>query len=78
MDGQALGDTFEGFQKNFTASSGYQRMDELRDKISDFRMTIGDDGAVGTFLATLRGVTTESVRASSAEAAAVAFAIGRP
>jgi SWI/SNF-related matrix-associated actin-dependent regulator 1 of chromatin subfamily A len=33
-DGQALGDTFEGFQKNYTAGSGYQRMDELRDRIS--------------------------------------------
>ena len=33
-DGQALGDTFEGFQKNFKAGPGYQRMDELRDKIA--------------------------------------------
>lgn len=34
-DGKALGDTYEGFQKNFKASrSGYQRMDELRDRIS--------------------------------------------
>jgi len=33
-DGQAVGDTFEGFQKNFKAGTGYQRMDELRDKIA--------------------------------------------
>ena len=33
-DGQALGDTFEGFQKNFRAGAGYQRMDELRVKIA--------------------------------------------
>jgi SWI/SNF-related matrix-associated actin-dependent regulator 1 of chromatin subfamily A len=34
-DGQALGDTFEGFLKNFKAGrSGYQRMDELRDRIA--------------------------------------------
>lgn len=34
-DGEALGDTFEGFQKNFKAGrSGYQRMDELRDRIA--------------------------------------------
>jgi SNF2 family DNA or RNA helicase len=32
-DGQALGDNFEGFQRNFKAGDGYQRMDELRDKI---------------------------------------------
>jgi len=33
-DGQALGDNFEGFQRNFKAGAGYQRMDELRDKIA--------------------------------------------
>jgi SWI/SNF-related matrix-associated actin-dependent regulator of chromatin subfamily A-like protein 1 len=33
-DGQALGDTFEEFQNNFTAGSGYQRMDDLRDKLA--------------------------------------------
>jgi SNF2 family DNA or RNA helicase len=33
-DGEALGDTFEAFQKNFKAGPGYRRMDELRDKIA--------------------------------------------
>ena len=33
-DGSALSDTFEGFQKNFRAGAGYQRMDELRVKIA--------------------------------------------
>jgi SWI/SNF-related matrix-associated actin-dependent regulator of chromatin subfamily A-like protein 1 len=34
-DGDALGDAFEGFQKNFKAGrSGYQRMDELRERIA--------------------------------------------
>jgi len=34
-DGKALGDTFDGFQKNFKAPrSGYQRIDELRDRIA--------------------------------------------
>jgi SNF2 family DNA or RNA helicase len=33
-DGQALGDTFEAFQKNFKAGSGYQRLEDLRDRIA--------------------------------------------
>ena len=34
-DGQALGETFEEFQSNFKAGRvGYQRMDELRDRIA--------------------------------------------
>lgn len=34
-DGEALGETFEGFQKNFKAGhSGYQRIDELRSRIA--------------------------------------------
>jgi len=33
-DGQALGDNFEEFERNFKAGAGYQRMDELRDKIA--------------------------------------------
>jgi SNF2 family DNA or RNA helicase len=33
-DGQALGDNFEGFQRNFKAGAGYQRIDELRDRIA--------------------------------------------
>src|SRR3569832_112365 len=34
-DGEALGDTFEGFEKNFkTGRSGYHRMDELRERIA--------------------------------------------
>jgi SNF2 family DNA or RNA helicase len=33
-DGESLGDTFGGFQKNFKAGAGYQRMEELRVKIA--------------------------------------------
>ena len=33
-DGEALGDTYAAFQKNFKAGPGYQRMDELRDRMA--------------------------------------------
>ena len=32
-DGQALGDTFDGFQKKYKAGMGFQRLEELREKI---------------------------------------------